>query len=162
MKRNHKVIILLLLSSIVLWKTACVNEKKKDNELTFDSSLWKKSNGINSGGVYIRERMERDLLLNYLKVGIHRDVVLRLLGNQINENPCCIYDWEKDMKELVKTKTYSLYGGRIFSMLNSKYFFSNPSLLLYTSGFSGSGPNLLVVVFDKNDNVVDVLKAIAI
>jgi hypothetical protein len=139
----------------------CVNEKKKDNELKFDSLLWK-SSAISSGGFYIRERMERDLLLNYLKVGIHRDMVLRLLGDPINKNPCCTYNWEKDMDELVKTKTYSIYGGFIFSLLNSKYFFSNPSLLLYTSGFSGSGPNLLVVVFDKNNNVIDILKAVAI
>ncbi len=147
---------------LVLWTTMCTIEKKKDKELKFDSLLWKKSNEISSGGFYTRERMERDLLFNYLKLGIDREEVLSLLGDPLNENPCCTYDWEKNMDELVKTKTYSIYGELIFNLLNSKEFYSNRSLLLYTSGFSGSGPNLLVVVLDENNKIIDVLKAVAI
>jgi len=147
-----KVIVWLFL--IVIF--SCSNPDK-DTPI-FSQKKWIESFKLD-GGYFERDSMVYDLANNYLKSGMKKLDVVRLLGaSQPNLCSGCVYQF--NIKNIKDTKSYALYGRRLFELLSSKEDTSFG--LIYEVGYSGSGPNRLIVVFDGKDELIEVLFANAI
>jgi hypothetical protein len=157
LKLNYKFTMLLLVLTIA----SCNLNTKKTQQSLFKKESWQKKNSSiqNDADPYdwfLRESMLNDLTENHLKLGMSKDTILSILGSP-SEFPINCSDSYKPINIVSLNRDEwkkHISESDIEILLNSE---KTERMLLYTCGFSGSGPNLFVIIFNQNQ-AVDFLK----
>jgi hypothetical protein len=128
------------------------------DSLTFNKTEWSLIDSSDMENWYKREYMMKDLLENHLKLGMSKMEIVNLLG-QPHAYPST-YAFRPSQSPDINGTAYKLYEDSLHSWLNRPT--TTKSVLKYNRGFSGSGPNLFIIVLDKEDKAVEFLTADAI
>lgn len=141
-----RLIILIFTLTIVL--DSCSSNYNSD---TFDKEVWLSNNDIKYQ-YNPRSRMTKDLIKNYLRLGMQRDSIIILLGRPYMEK--IEYRLPKGLEVPDSLSSIDSIGIEKLNDWHSK--FSQPDTIMrYPIGWSTIDPNFLIIKLGQDSTVTD-------